>query len=48
LPSEAIVEKFRDNAGRALPAERVAAIERAALTLDSLPDVRALVALCRN
>ena len=48
LPPEAIVEKFRDNAGRALPAERVAAIERATLALDSLPDVRALVTLCRG
>jgi 2-methylcitrate dehydratase PrpD len=48
LPAEAIVEKFRDNAGRALPAARVAEIERATLALDQLGDVRELVALCRG
>ena len=48
LPAEAIVEKFRDNAGRALAAARVAAIERAALSLDALTDVRVLTALCRG
>jgi 2-methylcitrate dehydratase PrpD len=47
LPVEALVDKFRDNAGRALPPPRVAAIERAALRLDGLHDVRALTALCR-
>ncbi len=47
LPAEALVDKFRDNAGRALPPPRVAAIERAALMLDGLHDVRALIALCR-
>jgi 2-methylcitrate dehydratase PrpD len=47
LPAEALVDKFRDNAGRALPPPRVAAIERAALRLDGLHDVRALTALCR-
>jgi 2-methylcitrate dehydratase PrpD len=48
LPPEAIVEKFRDNASRALPAARVAELERAALSLDSLPDVRLLATLCRG
>ena len=48
LPSEAIVDKFRDNAGRALPAARVAEIEHAALRLDAISDVRALLALCRG
>jgi len=48
LPPEAIVEKFRDNAGRALAAARVAEIERAALSLDALADVRVLAALCRG
>jgi len=47
LPPDAIVEKFRDNAGRALPAARVAEIERATLALDTLRDVRSLVTLCR-
>jgi 2-methylcitrate dehydratase PrpD len=48
LPPEAIVEKFRDNAARALPAARVAELEHAALSLDTLPDVRVLVTLCRG
>jgi 2-methylcitrate dehydratase PrpD len=47
LPAEAIVDKFRDNACRALPGGRVDEIERAALDLDTLPQVRALVGLCR-
>jgi 2-methylcitrate dehydratase PrpD len=48
LPPQAIVEKFRDNAARALPAARVSEIERCALDLDALDDVRALVGLCRG
>ena len=47
LPREAIVEKFRDNAGRALPPSRVAELERAALELDRLPSIEGLTALCR-
>jgi 2-methylcitrate dehydratase PrpD len=47
LPAEAIVEKFRDNAGRAVAPARVAEIERAVLGLDRLEDVRALTTLCR-
>jgi 2-methylcitrate dehydratase PrpD len=47
LPPEAIVEKFRDNAGRVLSPARVAEIERTALALDRLADVRVLLALCR-
>ena len=47
LPREAIVEKFRGNAGRALPAAHVAELERAVLGLDTLADVRALTAHCR-
>jgi 2-methylcitrate dehydratase PrpD len=47
LPAEAIVEKFRDNARRAVAPARVAEIERTALSLDSLGDVRALTTLCR-
>ncbi len=47
LPETAIVEKFRANASRVLPAARVAALERAALALDTLGDVRILMQLCR-
>jgi 2-methylcitrate dehydratase PrpD len=47
LPAEAIVEKFRDNAGRAVAPARVAEIERTVLGLDALADVRALTTLCR-
>ncbi len=48
LPPEALVEKFRDNARRAPPAARVAAIERAALDLDRLKSVGELMRLCRG
>jgi 2-methylcitrate dehydratase PrpD len=47
LPPEAIVEKFRDNAGRALAPARVAELERTVLDLERLRDVRTLTALCR-
>ena len=47
LPEAALVEKFRDNARRALPAARVAAIERAVLELDRLKSIRDLMRLCR-
>jgi 2-methylcitrate dehydratase PrpD len=48
LPPEAIVAKFRDNAARALPPDRVAALEQAALGLERLGPVSALLALCRG
>jgi 2-methylcitrate dehydratase PrpD len=48
LPPRAIVEKFRANAGRVLPAARVSEIERVTLALDTLPDVRSLMPLCRG
>jgi 2-methylcitrate dehydratase PrpD len=48
LPASAIVEKFRRNAARALSDTRVAGLERAALGLDGLADVRALMQLCRS
>jgi len=48
LPPEAIVEKFRDNAGRALAPARVAEIERTVLALEALGDVRSLTTLCRG
>jgi 2-methylcitrate dehydratase PrpD len=47
LPEGAIVEKFRANAGRVLPASRVSEVERATLALDTLADVRSLMPLCR-
>lgn len=47
LPPEAIVAKFRDNAARALAPGRVDELERAALAVDALPDVRAIMTLCR-
>ncbi|HET7342929.1 MAG TPA: MmgE/PrpD family protein, partial [Methylomirabilota bacterium] len=47
LPEGAIVEKFRDNAARALPAARVTELERAVLGLDAVGDVREVTALCR-
>ena len=47
LEPDAIVAKFRDNARRALPADRVAAIERAALSLDALDKVARLLTACR-
>jgi 2-methylcitrate dehydratase PrpD len=48
LPAGAIVDKFRDNAARALPPARVAELERATLALDTSTDVRTLLALCRH
>ena len=48
LPQRAIVEKFRANAGRVLPAARVSELEGAVLGLDALADVRTLMPLCRG
>jgi 2-methylcitrate dehydratase PrpD len=47
LPPEAIVDKFRDNAGRALGPAQVDELARVVLELDTLADVRVLTALCR-
>ena len=47
LHPDEVASKFRDNASRALPAGRVHALERAALALDTLDDVRRLTELCR-
>jgi 2-methylcitrate dehydratase PrpD len=47
LPVGAVVDKFRDNARRAIDLPRVAALERAVLALDTLPDVREITRLCR-
>ena len=45
LPAEALIEKFRDNAGRALAPARVTALEQAVLELDRLKSVRELMRL---
>ena len=47
LPPAAIVEKFRDNAARALPGPAVEAIERAVTTLEIVTDVRKVAFLWR-
>ena len=48
LPASAIVEKFHDNAARALPGARCEELARAVLDLDGAPDVRKVLALCRK
>ena len=48
LSEAAIVHKFRDNAGRALPDIRRDELERAVLSLDGAPDIRKVVALARG
>jgi len=48
LPAEAIVDKFRDNASRVLPAKRVDELEQAVLNLDALSDAGELMRLCRR
>jgi 2-methylcitrate dehydratase PrpD len=47
LPPNAIVEKFRDNASRALAPESVDALERAVLALEGAPDIRKVMFGCR-
>ncbi len=46
LEPQAVVEKFRDNAARALPASAVRRLEDAAGRLETLTDVSALMKLC--
>jgi 2-methylcitrate dehydratase PrpD len=48
LPDDALIAKFRDNARRALPPARVAALEAAVLELDRLKSVAELMRLCRS
>ena len=48
LPPSAIIAKYRDNAARALPRDRVDALEQAVLGLDRLSSVRTITALCRS
>jgi 2-methylcitrate dehydratase PrpD len=43
-----VIAKFRDNAARALPAARVAALERAVLELGNAADTSCVTALCRT
>ncbi|MFQ5830239.1 MAG: MmgE/PrpD family protein [Candidatus Methylomirabilia bacterium] len=47
LAPEAIVAKFRHNAGRMLSAAQVSALEREVLALDQSGDVKRLLTLCR-
>lgn len=47
LPTAAVVEKFRDNAARALPPARVERLEAAVLALDTLADAGEVLRLCR-
>jgi hypothetical protein len=47
LPSAAIVEKFRENAGRVLPGSSRGELERAVLTLESAQDIRKVLVMCR-
>jgi 2-methylcitrate dehydratase PrpD len=46
-PPAAVVEKFRDNAARALPPARVEQLEAAVLALDTLGDAGEVPRLCR-
>jgi 2-methylcitrate dehydratase PrpD len=46
MPAAEVQEKFRDNARRALPAERVTAVITAVEHLEALPRVTDLMALC--
>jgi 2-methylcitrate dehydratase PrpD len=48
LAESAIVQKFRDNAGRALSETRRTELERAVLSLDGAPDVCKVIALARG
>jgi 2-methylcitrate dehydratase PrpD len=45
-PAE-VIAKFRDNAGRALPPARIAALESAVLGLERAADLRSFLAPCR-
>jgi 2-methylcitrate dehydratase PrpD len=47
LPSAAIVEKFRENAGRVLLGPRRDELERAVLALESARDIRKVLVMCR-
>ena len=47
IAPDEVIAKFRDNASRLLPSERVAALEQAVLDLERAGDVRAIDALCR-
>lgn len=48
LPTAEIVDKFRDNAARALPEPRARELEKVALELEGLEDVGRLMALTRS
>jgi 2-methylcitrate dehydratase PrpD len=48
LPTGEIVDKFRDNAARALPESRARELEKAALGLEGLDDVGSVLSLARR
>jgi 2-methylcitrate dehydratase PrpD len=47
IAPDEVIAKFRDNASRLLPPDRVVDLERAVLDLERAADVRAIDALCR-
>jgi 2-methylcitrate dehydratase PrpD len=47
LPPSAIVEKFRENAGRVLTTARRDDLERAVLSLEAVQDIRKVLVMCR-
>jgi len=47
IAADEVIAKFRHNAARALPADRVAELERAVLALEGSDDMGSLLALCR-
>ena len=47
IAPDEVIAKFRDNASRLLPPDRVADLEEAVLDLERAADVRAIDALCR-
>jgi 2-methylcitrate dehydratase PrpD len=47
IAADEVIAKFRDNAARALPPDRVAGLERGVLALELAGDLNSLLALCR-
>jgi 2-methylcitrate dehydratase PrpD len=47
IGADEVIAKFRDNAARALPPDRVAMLERTVLDLEGIDDMGAIPALCR-
>jgi len=47
ITADEVIAKFRDNAARTLPSDRLAALERGVLALERASDLCSLLALCR-